>query len=304
MRLLAPAKINLVLEVMGSRPDGYHEIRTVLQTIDLVDRLEVGPADHLRFTCDDPSLPAGEENLVVRAARLLARAAGVEARAALHLEKTIPFASGLGGGSSDAATALLGLASLWGLSPGQVDLLELAAALGSDVPFFLRGGTALALGRGELVFPLEDLPPCHLVLARPAAGLSTTEVYHAHRSRLTGGPEGSTMSRFVRHLFSEGEDYGFVLNDLEVAATGFIPEIGFLVRALRDLGARAAALSGSGSVVFGLYTEEPDAHRARKALDRHPAADRTWLCRTLDAPACARGRPRRPMGGGSRHGHH
>jgi 4-diphosphocytidyl-2-C-methyl-D-erythritol kinase len=300
LRILAPAKINLVLEVLGSRSDGFHEVRTVLQTIDLQDEIEVGPADELRFDCDDPDVPAGEDNLVVRAARALAAAAGREPAAAIRLRKVIPPASGLGGGSSDAAATLLALASLWGL--GETDLHEVAASLGSDVPFFLRGGTALGLGRGELILPLPDLTPVFVTLARPAHGLSTADVYKRLPRRLTAEPDGSSMKRFARHLRRGGRVYSFVRNDLEPAAGALLPEVRTLVRALREGGALAATVSGSGSAVFGLFAEEAEARLAREAIVREEAAVRTWVCRTLDAEACHG--DRRHLARGATHGDH
>lgn len=281
LELSAPAKINLLLQVLDPRPDGFHELRTVLQTVDLADHLTLEPAGALELSCDLPEIE-NEENLVVRAALSLARAAGREPRVRIRLSKAIPPGSGLGGGSSDAAATLRGLCALWEIDPEEVDLPALAAGLGSDVPFFLWGGTALALGRGELVFPLREAPSRAVLLVRPARALSTREVYQAYDRRLTSGEEGSTISRFLRNLYSEARDSDFVLNDLEAVAAGILPEIRDLLDAIRRQGAEAAALSGSGSAVFGLFTDESEADRAREALDRHPAAETTWLCRTLD----------------------
>lgn len=282
LELKAPGKINLLLQVLDHRPDGYHELRTVLQTIDLADRLTLEPSSALELHCDLPEIE-NEDNLVLRAARSLARATGREPRVRIRLSKAIPPGSGLGGGSSDAAATLRGLCALWEVDPAEVDLPALAAGLGSDVPFFLWGGTALALGRGELVFPLREAPARSVLLVRPAPALSTRDVYRAFHRRLTSGEEGSTISRFLRNLYSEARDSDFVLNDLEAVAAGILPEIRGLLDAIREQGAEAAALSGSGSAVFGLFTDENEARRAREALERHPAAETTWLCRTLDS---------------------
>ena len=154
----APAKINRELRVGRIRPDGYHEVRSRMVSIDLADRLTAESAGGLELVCDDPAVPRGEENLVVRAARLLAREAGIAARARLTLEKRVPMGGGLGGGSSDAAVALLLLERLWGLGSSRERLDALAADLGSDVPFFLTGGEAEVTGRGEIVTPVEDGP--------------------------------------------------------------------------------------------------------------------------------------------------
>jgi 4-diphosphocytidyl-2-C-methyl-D-erythritol kinase len=303
LELLAPAKVNLLLEVLGPRPDGYHEIRTVLQTIDLGDRLVLEEAPTLELRCDLPELES-QENLVVRAARALARAAGREPRVRIDLSKSVPPGSGLGGGSSDAAATLAGLCELWRVDPGSVDLPGIAASLGSDVPFFLWGGTALALGRGEIVFPLRDAPERRLLLARPARPLSTPEVYRAFDRRLTSGEEGSTISRFLRNLYSEEPASDFVLNDLEAAAAGILPEVRDLLDEIRGRGAETAALSGSGSAVFGIFADGGRAREAREALERHPATDRTWLCRTLGSAGFAAHRPWHPKGGGTRDGDH
>jgi 4-diphosphocytidyl-2-C-methyl-D-erythritol kinase len=303
LEISAPAKVNLLLQVLGLRPDGYHELRTVLQTIDLADRLVLEEAPALELRCDLPELET-EDNLVLGAARALARAVGREPRVRIDLRKSIPSGSGLGGGSSDAAATLAGLCALWEVDPVSVDLPGIAASLGSDVPFFLWGGTALALGRGELVFPLRDAPRRQLLVARPARPLSTPEVYRDFDSRLTSGGEGSTISRFLRNLYSEEPASDFVLNDLEAAATGLVPEVRELLDEIRSQGAETAALSGSGSAVFGVFTEEGRASEALKALDRHPATDRSWLCRTLGSRGFAAHRPWHPKGGGTRDGDH
>lgn len=167
----AYAKVNLVLQVLWRRPDGFHEVASVLQTIDLHDVVRVGPGAELAFSCSDASL-ATPDNLALRAARLLRERKGVQRGATIHLEKHVPAAAGLGGGSSDAAATLLALAQLWGLRLAEAERDELAAALGSDVPFFLRGGTALATGRGEHVESLPAAPERWLVLLRPRIRLA------------------------------------------------------------------------------------------------------------------------------------
>jgi 4-diphosphocytidyl-2C-methyl-D-erythritol kinase len=171
------AKINLGLHVGAMRPDGFHEVRTVLQSVALCDLLEVHPSEELSLTCSDPSLPAGEDNLVMRAARALQRAVSCERGARITLTKRIPSQAGLGGGSSDAAAALVALARLWRIPFSCEDLVPVAAALGADVPFFLVGGTALGVSGGEEVYALPDAPALHLVLALPKGGMPTAEAY-------------------------------------------------------------------------------------------------------------------------------
>jgi 4-diphosphocytidyl-2-C-methyl-D-erythritol kinase len=174
----APAKINLTLDVLGRRPDGYHALRSVMQTLELHDTLELRPAPAIRFACDVPAL-AGEDNLVPRAARLLRTATGYAGGVDVTLHKRIPVNAGLGGGSSDAAATLLALNRLWGLALTPERLAELGAALGSDVPFFFYAPLALVSGRGEVVEALPPAPPAFVVLLQPPCGLSTAQVFAA-----------------------------------------------------------------------------------------------------------------------------
>ncbi|MFQ5880590.1 MAG: 4-(cytidine 5'-diphospho)-2-C-methyl-D-erythritol kinase, partial [Dehalococcoidia bacterium] len=201
MRLYAPAKINWTLEVLG-RPDsyrGYHEIRTVLQTIDLADVIEVWPAADLRLEVIGPH-QASEDDLVLKAARLLQEESGHRGGALIRLTKRIPVAAGLGGGSSDAAAVLRGLSQLWGLGWGSERLAAIAAVVSSDATFFLYGGTALAQGRGERIAPLPDVPPTRLVLVVPPWSLpdKTARMYQG----LVEGDfsDGSRTQRLVRRL--------------------------------------------------------------------------------------------------------
>ena len=173
------AKVNLTLEVLRKREDGYHELATILQSVDLWDRLAVEPADSLSLVTSDPALPTDEGNLVIRAAGLLRDAAGVESGARLRLDKRIPVAAGLGGGSSDAAAALWALNRMWGIRWPVKRLQELAERLGMDVPFFLGPSPALASGRGEVLHPLAMRQTIPLVVANPGVPLATREVYGA-----------------------------------------------------------------------------------------------------------------------------
>src|SRR6476469_7269340 len=179
VRVSAPAKVNLFLEVLGKRADGYHEIATLMLAIDLEDELDVAPAEsgELSLTCDDPALPTGPENLVLKAASRLRAETGTSAGARIHLRKRIPWAAGLGGGSSDAAAALEGLNELWKLGLSTAALARVGSDIGSDVPFFLNGPAAWCTGRGEVVTPVKVGKPLDLVLVKPAEGLGTAEVY-------------------------------------------------------------------------------------------------------------------------------
>jgi 4-diphosphocytidyl-2-C-methyl-D-erythritol kinase len=265
----APAKINRELRVGGLRADGFHEIRSRIVSIDLADRLTAEAADGLEFSCDDPAVPAGEANLMVRAANLLARRAGVTPRVRLHLEKRTPMGGGLGGGSADAAIALRLLARLWELPGAEEWLPQLAAELGSDVPFFLKGGQADVSGRGEIVSPVEDSPGVELLLLVPPISISTAAVYRAYagRGRLPLRLEVESSARGPRFLGP---------NDLAPAVLQMEPRM----EAYLESAARATpdcAISGSGASIV-LCGAGPEAER--QLLARHPEA-RLYRCQTL-----------------------
>jgi 4-diphosphocytidyl-2-C-methyl-D-erythritol kinase len=272
----APAKLNLGLEVVRRRPDGFHELVTVFQEIDLLDRLVLEAAAELTLDVTGLPVPGGGENLVLQAARLLADETGCRAGARLRLHKAIPTGSGLGGGSSDAAAALVGLDRLWGTALGHRGLRALAARLGSDVPFFLVGGTALGLGRGEVICPLPDLPPLVAGLLCPDESLSTPEVYRRGSFPLTGNSQFPIIERFAQYVADGTGLEELVRNDLQQAATELLPRIEIWCADLREAGALAVALSGSGSCVYGLFEEE-DA--ARRAVEGSGDGARGHVCR-------------------------
>jgi 4-diphosphocytidyl-2-C-methyl-D-erythritol kinase len=259
LRAICPAKINLGLRVVGRREDGYHEIVTIFQTIDLVDVLEGEVAETLTLTVSGAGIPADESNLVVKAARLL-QASVPKARergARLGLFKSIPSEAGLGGGSSDAAGTLLLLNELWALRLDAATLRRLAAGLGSDVPFFLRGGTALGAGRGETISRLPPISEREVVLGTPPFGLETATVYRALAAPLTAAKADVTVPRLFLK-FAEGNDFALVTNDLEAVAFRLRGELAIFKDALSRVGAEAALVSGSGSTVFGLFRAGTD----------------------------------------------
>lgn len=264
---LCPAKINLGLSVLGRREDGYHDIATIFQTIGLEDRLDAVEADGLTLTCDEPSVPSDGRNLVLRVAQALhERVPAARGRgAAFTLRKGIPAGAGLGGGSSDAAGALLLLDALWGLSLSEEARRGIAASIGSDVAFFLAGGRALGEGRGEILTPLPDGPPRAIVLGTPREPLSTAAVYAAHAATLTPPDRGVTVSRFLAKL-AEGNDFARVENDLERAAFAMRPELVAFKSALSREGAEPALLCGSGSSVFGMFAVAGAADEAAHRL--------------------------------------
>ena len=275
--------MNLVLEVLGKRGDGYHELSTVLQAVDLFDRLVLEEDEALTLRTSDPALPTDEANLVVKAARLLLEAAGVSRGARITLEKRIPVAAGLGGGSSDAAATLWGLNRLWGLRLSGARLADLAVALGMDVPFFLSGGRALATGRGERLQPLPASPALSLVLVKPTLSLSTREVY----GRVPPGwrDSGERTKGLLRALASRDSSRvaASLYNALEAVVEPAHPEIGRIKRALMSAGALGSVMSGSGPTVLAVARS---AEHARQIRDRVTTASRlAWAVRTLAAPA-------------------
>jgi 4-diphosphocytidyl-2-C-methyl-D-erythritol kinase len=268
----APAKINRELRVGGRRPDGYHEIRSRLVSIDLADSIEVAPGRGLELSCEGLDVPPDESNLVVRATRVLADRLGRPADARIRLTKRIPVGAGLGGGSSDAARALVLLSRLWDSDLAEEDLRSVAAAIGSDVPFFLVGGEADVAGRGEIVMPLPDSPIVELLLLVPPFPLSTAEVYAA-RDRLA--PELADAP-LANSLSVETSGQFFGPNDLAFAVLQTRREMSVLMNSARLLSAEAA-VTGSGSAIV-LTGASPDAVERLRAL--HPEA-RLQPCRTL-----------------------
>jgi 4-diphosphocytidyl-2-C-methyl-D-erythritol kinase len=280
----ASAKVNLTLEVLGKRSDGYHEIATVLQAVDLADRIMLEDAsDSVVFGTDSPNVPPDADNLVARAAALLKHAAGVERGARLRLEKRIPVAAGLGGGSSDAAATLLGLNRLWRLRWSLGRLAEVAAVLGSDVPFFLRGGRALATGRGECVRRLEGGGGYAIVLVNPNLALSTREVYGRVTERVFS--DGARTQAMIRALArrNAAQVAASLYNGLERVVEPAYPVIGQMKAALVGAGALGAAMSGSGPTVFGIARSRDHARQIRRRVAR--ASWSCWSVGTVSGPA-------------------
>jgi 4-diphosphocytidyl-2-C-methyl-D-erythritol kinase len=254
------SKVNLALSLLGRRTDGFHEIRTVFQSIDLCDELEFLPSPTLEFVCEDlPDVPS-RENLVWKAASALAQAVPGARGAKITLRKRIPPGSGLGGGSSNAAATLLGLCRVWNLSVSQQQLHSQAAQLGSDVPFFLYGGTALGIGRGDEIYPLPELPRANLVVIVPFVHISTAEAYRAASLGLTSPRPAHRIQGFAGQL-RKGTS---CLTEILPA----YPAIREAKDLLIDLGATAALLSGSGSSVFGFFCDEESALAASRAAGK------------------------------------
>jgi 4-diphosphocytidyl-2-C-methyl-D-erythritol kinase len=287
----AHAKVNLDLRVLGTRADGFHELRTVFQTIELHDTLTLEiHRGAFAVKCRMPGVPLDSSNLVWRAAAALWSAlgrAGEPADVVITIDKAIPMQAGLGGGSADAAAALLGLARLWGGAPVTL-LREVASGIGADVAFFLSGGTALGLGRGEEIYPLVDLPPHWIVIIHPPFGVSTAEAYAWYDDDRTAGVKESRELQILPVPWPTRAAQ--MINDLEPPVVRRHAEITALKASLRDAGAVAAAMSGSGSAVFGLFRSRAAAMRCVKPLSR--GGNTAILTRTLTrAEYERRGRP-------------
>jgi 4-diphosphocytidyl-2-C-methyl-D-erythritol kinase len=271
----APAKINLYLHVLGRRPDGYHEIDSLVAFADIGDRLSAAPAAQFSLTLDGPEAASlaglGDDNLVLRAARRLARDAGIAAGAALSLEKNLPVAAGLGGGSSDAAAALRALSALWGLPAERA--APIAAALGADMPVCLYGRPAWVGGIGERIVPAAGLPCAGIVLANPRIALPTAAVFAARRGEFSAPGRFAPMPMDAPGLARALKRRR---NDLTEAAIGLVPEIGEILARLAALpGALLARMSGSGATCFALFADRAAARRAGAAL---AAAMPEWWC--------------------------
>jgi 4-diphosphocytidyl-2-C-methyl-D-erythritol kinase len=276
----AYAKVNLDLRVLGTRSDGYHELRTVFQSVALYDSLLcVAAPGAFALKCRTAAVPLDDTNLVWKAAGALWTALGRPGEprdATVTIKKHIPVQAGLGGGSANAAAALQALGRLWGGAPLSL-LRDVAAGLGADVPYFLSGGTALGLGRGEEIYPLVDLPTHWVVIVQPPYGISTAEAYAWYEEDRAAGHREPREVQILPVPWPTRAAQ--MINDLEPPVVRRHPEIGALKGLLRESGAVAAAMSGSGSAVFGLFRSHSTAARAIKPLSKGGA--RALLTRTL-----------------------
>jgi 4-diphosphocytidyl-2-C-methyl-D-erythritol kinase len=266
---VAPAKINIVLEVLGKRADGYHEIRSLVQAINLCDVLSFELADKTSFECTEPSLQTSD-NLVVQAAELLRKISDYEKGAKIKLEKRIPWGAGLGGGSSDAATTLSALNKLWGLKLTTSDLVELAARLGSDVPLFIHGGTALIQGRGEKVTPLAASMPCWFVLLLPSLpriSYKTKQLYsHLDNRHFT---EGEFIDKAVRTWSQDRRIVPSLLfNVFDKVAFDAFPGLGGYWRRFEEAVGTDIHLVGSGPALFAPVDGEAEAEKICSLLSQ------------------------------------
>ena len=265
IRIRSFAKVNLALAVLGGRGDGFHEIRTVFQSIDLHDELEIRPSARLELRCENLASVPMEENTVWRAAEALARAVSQPAGAEIILKKRIPSGSGLGAGSSNAAAALLGLCRFWRLEVPAAELRSIAAGIGSDVPFFLQGGTALGIGRGEEIYPLPEIRPSHLVVVCPGIQIATAAAYRSLSLLLTSPRATHKIQGFCGRLTDDAGCLAEIFNDFETSILPAYPAVKEAKDFLTERGATATLLSGSGSSVFGFFSDEESALAASRS---------------------------------------
>jgi 4-diphosphocytidyl-2-C-methyl-D-erythritol kinase len=272
--LAAPAKLNLYLHVTGKRDDGYHLLDGLVAFTDIYDTLTMTPASELSFTADGPfvggfGIENPATNLVFRAARCLAEATGHEANIAFHLTKNLPVASGIGGGSADAAACLRGLARLWGIDPIDPVVLDVAAGLGADIPVCVIGRAGFMGGIGTEVAPAPALPPAGVLLVNPGIGLSTPMVYRARKGGFTPAMRFDAPPADIDALAAL---LGARRNDLTDPAVALVPEIGTVLTEIgADAGCKLARMSGSGATCFGLFGDVESARRAGEAIRRdHP----------------------------------
>jgi len=271
IRLRAFAKINLGLRILAERPDAYHEIRTIYQTIALHDRMEISlrkAGERIRFECDNPEIPSGGGNLVYRACDLWRRARGFPGGVRVRLEKMIPAGSGLGGASSDAAATLEGLERLTGEKLPPRLRFSLAAQLGSDVPLFLLGGRVLGCGRGEEVYPLPDLPPRKCLVVFPGFPISTAEAYREAGLRLTSKDKVRSIDNVGAWPQFPLMNWGPAENDFERVVFAKWPELARLKRHLIRAGAEIASLTGSGSAVYSVFESTRQMLHASKLIPK------------------------------------
>lgn len=271
LRLQSYAKINLGLNILGKREDGFHEIETIFQQIDLKDEIEFKTKEEpvIEFFCDSLEIPTGNDNLCVHAAKLLKETMGVQKGVEIVLKKTIPIGAGLGGGSSNGAVVLLGLNKLWNLKLKPKQLQNLACQLGSDVPFFIQGGTALACGRGEILRTLNFKNDFTILIVFPGFQISTKSIYRQMNLNLT------IKKKSIKLRYFEGQDLkdvgicNLLKNDLEKIVFKKYPILAAIKEQLYSKNAIYASMSGSGSALFGIFREKSEALEVKKLYINH-----------------------------------
>ena len=279
IRLKAYGKINLGLDVLGRREDGYHEVRMIMQSVRIYDDLTLKKSREpgIRVTTNRSFLPTGEGNLVYKAAKILIDVCGIKEGILIDLKKFLPVAAGMAGGSSDAAAVLCGMNQLFSLGLTQEKLMEYGLRVGADVPFCIMRGTVLAEGIGEVLKPLPAPPPCHVLLAKPAVSVSTKTVYEQIDQRtITAHPDIDGMISAISAQDLKGLA-GTLGNVLELVTGELYPQIGEIERFMKEKGALGAIMSGSGPTVFGLFEDDADAQKAYTSLKEERLAKQVYL---------------------------
>ncbi len=274
----AYAKINLGLDVVRRLENGYHEVKMIMQTVNIYDRLVLTRiSSGIRLTSDSGELPMDENNLIYKAACLMKEKYGIAEGVSVHLQKNIPIAAGMAGGSTDAAAAMLAIKELFGLEASKAELMELGVKIGADVPYCIMGGTALAEGIGEQLTSLPKAPQCHLLVAKPDINVSTKYVYeHLDAAGVTRHPDIDGMVRAIRQGSLQGiiERLGNVLETVTVPA---YPIISTIKNQMQLLGAQGSLMSGSGPTVFGIFTEQEKALKAYEQIKKEQLAKQIFL---------------------------
>lgn len=259
------AKINLGLFILGVRDDGFHEIETILQQIDIKDEIEIKltNSSKIDFSCDHPDLQEADSNLCVRAANLLKQTTGIQKGARIFLSKTIPMGAGLGGGSSNAAVVLLCLNKLWGLNLSVQELRAIASRLGADIPFFILGGTAVATGRGNLLRPAKSIGDQPIVVVFPGISVSTQWAYTQVNLNLTIKEKNTTLASFNDIDYDNKDFIKSLKNEFEEIVFAEYPLLEQIKKQINQSKAIFASMSGSGSAIFGIFEKEDDALEVR-----------------------------------------
>jgi 4-diphosphocytidyl-2-C-methyl-D-erythritol kinase len=278
----APAKINFFLEITHKRRYGYHNLQSLMQTISLRDELFFEPAESkILLECKDRYIPDNEENIVYKAAREVKKYYNTHKGAKIYLKKEIPVKAGLGGGSSDAASTIKALVKLWNIKTSKRELEKIAIKLGADVPFFLTGGTALCEGIGEIVTPLKNVGKLNIVLVNPGFGVSSKEAFKEIKFPLTKQIKINTiMSAICNNSFNNKETFNYCFNRLEEFVFPKYSKIAKIKRVLTESGC-TSLMSGSGSTVFGIYSNEIKTEKLKLALSKYDW--KIWFATTCDS---------------------
>jgi len=281
-QIKAYAKINLGLDVVRRLENGYHEVKMIMQTVNLYDELTLKRTTAgIRLTSDSGELPLDENNLIYKAARLMQEHYGIAEGVSVKLKKNIPIAAGMAGGSTDAAATMLAMKELFGLETSKAELMKLGVKIGADVPYCILGGTALAEGIGEKLTPLPKAPECHLLVAKPDINVSTKYVYeHLDAVGVTKHPDIDGMVNAIERGSLQGiiERLGNVLETVTISA---YPVISVIKDRMKELGAQGSLMSGSGPTVFGIFTEQEKAIRAYEEIKSEQLAKQLFVTKLV-----------------------